>query len=126
MSGKRYYETATPAVMQIIAEKILPQPAGEVLPASSGKFNLAGRKRPAAEPAAMGVLHHGIDLSGNFRAVVCLATPVADECRDIPDDNDLVPDPCNEFGLSFLQGSFTERTPLWNHSFSLLVRVSIQ
>jgi hypothetical protein len=66
----------------------------------------------------MDIFHHGIDLLGNFRAVVCLAAPVADECRDIPDDDDLVPDPGNEFGRSLVQGSFTERAPLRDHSAS--------
>jgi len=50
----------------------------ESLPASPGEFDLAGRERPAAKPAAMEILHHGIDLLGNFRAVVRLAAPVAD------------------------------------------------
>jgi hypothetical protein len=48
------------------------------LPASPGEFNLACRERPAAKPAAMEIFHHGIDLLGNFRAVVRLAAPVAD------------------------------------------------
>ena len=47
-------------------------------PASPGEFDLAGRERPAAKPAAMELSHHGIDLLGNFRAVVCLTATVAD------------------------------------------------
>ena len=70
----------------------------------------------------MDIFHHGIDLLRNFRAVVCLSAPVADECRDIPDDDDLIPYSRHELGLSFLQGSFTERAPLWDHFFFLLVR----
>jgi len=86
------------------------------LPASPGEFNPACCERPAAKPAGMEIFHYGIDLPGDLRAVVCLAAPVADVCRDVPDDDDLIPDPCNELGLSFLQGSFTEGTSLWNHS----------
>ena len=95
------------------------------LPASSpGEFNLACRKGPAAEPAAVDIHHHGIDLPGNFRAVVCLAAPVADERRDIPDDDDPIPGPCDELGSSLVPGPFTERAPLRNHS--LLARISIR
>ncbi|MDD4256156.1 MAG: hypothetical protein PHP59_12395, partial [Methanofollis sp.] len=31
-------------------------------PPLPGEFNLARRERPAAEPAAMGIRHHGVDL----------------------------------------------------------------
>ena len=88
------------------------------LPASPGEFNLACRERPAAKPAAMEIFHHGIDLPGGLCSVIRLAATVADVGRDIPDDDDLIPDPCNEFGRSLVQGSFTGRASLRDHAAS--------
>ena len=76
------------------------------------EFNLADGERPAAEPAAVGIHHHGIDLPGCFHCVVCLPTLVTDVSGNIPDNDNSIPDPCDELCRSFLQGSSIKCTSL--------------
>jgi len=89
------------------------------------EFNLARRERPAAEPAAVGIQHHGVDLPGCLHCVVRLFTPITDVSRNIPDDDNPIPNPCDELCLSFLQGSFTKCTSFWNHFFLPVCTTSI-
>ena len=68
----------------------------------------------------MGISHDIINLLGGFLRVVGLSALFADKHLDFPDDDDLIPRPCDELTLSFFQITPAEGATIGNQSGNLL------